>query len=100
MLQPSLSGDARISVICIINPDASAVPESTSALRFAQRIKKVTLMARRKEVYDADALIERYRKEIEELKWRLAEREEEAPIRSRRLSSQQVGMSSTCGGVL
>ena len=41
MLQPSLSGNARISVICTINPEISAVGESTSTLQFAQRIKKV-----------------------------------------------------------
>ena len=41
MLQPSLSGNARISVICTINPEVSAVVESTSTLQFAQRIKKV-----------------------------------------------------------
>jgi centromeric protein E len=41
LLQPSLSGDARISVICTINPDANAVAESTSTLLFAQRIKRV-----------------------------------------------------------
>lgn len=41
MLQPSLSGNARISVVCTINPDVSAIVESTSTLQFAQRIKKV-----------------------------------------------------------
>ena len=41
MLQPSLSGNARISVICTINPEVSAIAESTSTLQFAQRIKKV-----------------------------------------------------------
>lgn len=41
MLQPSLSGNARISVICTINPDASAVSESMSTLLFAKRIKSV-----------------------------------------------------------
>lgn len=41
MLQPSLSGNARISVICTINPDPSATAESMSTLQFAQRIKKV-----------------------------------------------------------
>lgn len=41
MLQPSLSGDARISVICTLNPDPGAVAESTSTLLFAQRVKKV-----------------------------------------------------------
>ncbi|KAH9891735.1 kinesin-domain-containing protein [Cubamyces lactineus] len=89
MLQPSLSGNARISVICTINPDTSAIAESTSTLLFAQRIKKVQLHAQKKEVVDTDALLERYRKEIEELKKRLAEKEADAPVRSRRLSARE-----------
>ncbi|KAG2066908.1 kinesin-domain-containing protein [Suillus decipiens] len=89
LLQPSLSGDARISVICTINPDASAVAESTSTLLFAQRIKRVQLNAKKKEIVDTDALIERYRKEIEELKNKLSEREAEAPARTRRLSARE-----------
>ena len=89
MLQPSLSGNARISVICTINPDTSAIPESTSTLLFAQRIKKVQLNAQKKEVVDTDALLERYRKEIEELKKRLVEKEKEAPVKGRRLSARE-----------
>ena len=92
MLQPSLSGNARISVICTINPDVSAVAESTSTLLFAQRIKKVQLHAQKKEVVDTDALLERYRKEIEELKKRLSEKEKEnsgAPAKGRRLSARE-----------
>jgi centromeric protein E len=63
MMQPSLSGNPCISVICTFNPDPSAVAESTSMLLFAQCIKWVQLYAQ--EVVDTDALIERYRKEIE-----------------------------------
>jgi centromeric protein E len=92
MLQPSLSGDARISVICTLNPDVGAVAESTSTLLFAQRIKKVQLNAKKKEVVDTDALLERYRQEIEDLKNRLAEKEKEAeaPEKGRRLSAREV----------
>ncbi|KAJ7761484.1 kinesin-like protein [Mycena maculata] len=94
MLQPSLSGNARISVVCTINPDAGAVSESTSTLQFARRIKGVHLNAQKKEIVDTDALIERYRKEIEDLKRRLEEREQEATrdapsVRSRRLSARE-----------
>ncbi|KAF8342401.1 kinesin-domain-containing protein [Amanita rubescens] len=91
MIQPSLSGNARISVICTINPDQSAISESTSTLLFARRIKNVKLNAQKKEVVDTDALIERYKKEIEDLKQRLAEREKEAetPARTRRLSTKE-----------
>jgi centromeric protein E len=41
MLQPSLAGNARISVICTINPDVNAMSESMSTLLFAKRIKNV-----------------------------------------------------------
>ncbi|KAG7445566.1 kinesin-domain-containing protein [Guyanagaster necrorhizus] len=85
MLQPSLSGNARISVVCTINPDISAIAESTSTLLFARRIKGVKLNAQKKEIVDTDALIERYRKEIEDLKARLAEKE--AAVGDRRQSS-------------
>ncbi|KAG9085373.1 Kinesin-like protein kip2 [Ceratobasidium sp. UAMH 11750] len=58
MLQPSLSGDARISVICTLNPHPSAIAESTSTLQFAARVKKVSLHATKKEIVDTDALLE------------------------------------------
>ncbi|KAJ8523253.1 hypothetical protein ONZ45_g312 [Pleurotus djamor] len=89
LLQPSLSGNARISVICTVNPDARAVAESTSTLLFAKRVKGVQLHAQKKEIVDTDALIERYQKEIEDLKKRLADREAEAPVRNRRLSARE-----------
>ncbi|TFK34801.1 kinesin-like protein [Crucibulum laeve] len=89
MLQPSLSGNARISVICTINPDTNAIAETMSTLQFAKRIKSVQLNAQKKEIVDTDALIERYRKEIEDLKARLAEREADVPVRSRRLSARE-----------
>ena len=97
MLQPSLSGDARISVICTLNPDINGVAESTSTLLFAQRIKKVQLNAKKKEVIDTDALLERYRQEIEELKSRLSEKEKdaEAPEKGRRLSAREVILNAT-----
>jgi centromeric protein E len=41
MLQPSLAGNARISVVCTINPDPSALAESLSTLGFAKRVKGV-----------------------------------------------------------
>jgi centromeric protein E len=74
MLQPSLSGDAHISVICTLNPDASAVAESTSTLLFVQRTKKVQLNAKKKEVVDTDAL--------------------QAPEKNRRLSAREVNSLS------
>ncbi|KAL1699053.1 kinesin family member 3B [Schizophyllum commune] len=73
ILQPCLAGNARISVICTINPDVGAVGESLSTLGFARRVKGVKLHAQRKEVVDTDALIKKYQKEIAELKVRASQ---------------------------
>jgi len=64
ILQPSLSGEARVVVICTINPSCIAVQESTSTLKFAQRVKKVTLHAERNEVVGDKALLIRYEQTV------------------------------------
>ena len=68
LLQPSLSGSARISVICTINPAQSHIAESQSTLNFAAGIKRVVLNAKQTEVVDPAALIQQYQNEIAELK--------------------------------
>lgn len=52
----------------------------------------IQLNAKKKEVVDTGALLERYRKEIEDLKARLVEREAVAvaPTKGRRLSAKEV----------
>jgi hypothetical protein len=75
LLQPSLSGDALISVICTVSPSALNLAESLSTLSFAQGLKRVTLKAQRKEVVDPQALIQQYQNEIAELRALLREKE-------------------------
>ena len=48
------------------------------------------LNATKKEIVDTEALIERYRNEIEDLKRKLEDKEKEAPTRTRRLSAREV----------
>ncbi|GAA5901341.1 uncharacterized protein JCM6883_000184 [Sporobolomyces salmoneus] len=64
ILQPSLSGDARVAVIATCNPSPAAIEETKSTLKFAQRIKKVVLKAAINEVVDDKALITKYRSHI------------------------------------
>ncbi|GAA6034686.1 hypothetical protein JCM8097_001119 [Rhodosporidiobolus ruineniae] len=64
ILQPSLSGDARVAVIATMNPSPAAIEESKSTLKFAQRVKKVVLKAVQHEVVDDKALITKYRSHI------------------------------------
>lgn len=64
ILQPSLSGEARVAVICTVNPSVTAVEESKSTLKFATRVKKVTLHAEKREIVDDKALITKYRSTV------------------------------------
>ncbi|KAI9301691.1 kinesin motor domain-containing protein [Cunninghamella echinulata] len=41
ILQTSLSGNARVAVVCTINPDVGSKEESMNTLRFAQNVKKI-----------------------------------------------------------
>ncbi|KAG0005163.1 hypothetical protein BGZ80_002236 [Entomortierella chlamydospora] len=71
ILQSSLSGNARVSVICTISPSFSNVEESHNTLKFAARVKKIVTKARTNQVLDDKALLEKYRREISELKAQL-----------------------------
>lgn len=73
-MQPSLSGDALISVICTISPSYLNQAESLSTLSFASGLKKVLLRAQRKEQFDPQALIQQYQNEIAELRAQLREK--------------------------
>lgn len=64
ILQPSLSGDARVAVIATMNPSPSAVEETKSTLKFATRVKKVVLKALVKEVVGDKALIHKYQSTV------------------------------------
>lgn len=74
LLQPSLSGDALISVICTISPSLVNQAESISTLAFASGLKKVQLRAVKKELVDPQALIQQYQNEIAELRALLREK--------------------------
>ncbi|KAM0750409.1 kinesin-domain-containing protein [Meredithblackwellia eburnea MCA 4105] len=72
ILQPSLSGEARVSVIATMNPSPAAVEETKSTLKFATRVKRVVLKAQVNEVVDEKALITKYRSHITQLEAQLA----------------------------
>ncbi|KAG0213124.1 hypothetical protein BGX28_004950 [Mortierella sp. GBA30] len=71
ILQSSLNGSARVSVICTISPSFLNVEESHNTLKFAARVKKVVTKAQTNQVMDDKALLEKYRREISELKAQL-----------------------------
>jgi len=73
LLQPSLSGNAQICIICNVSPLAKHVEESHLTLKFASRAKRIKQNAKITEVVDEKTMLENYREEIEELKNQLKE---------------------------
>ncbi|CAH3028289.1 unnamed protein product, partial [Porites evermanni] len=71
ILQSSLGGNAKTSMICTITP--AAVEETISTLKFASRAKTIKNCPEVNEVLDDGTLLKRYRKEICELKKQLTE---------------------------
>lgn len=69
ILQTALSGLAKVAVICTISP--SIMEESLNTLKFASRVKRITIHAKNDEVMDDKALLQKYRTEIVELKGKL-----------------------------
>lgn len=68
LLQPSLSGNAKMSIVCCITSAAAYLEETRSTLAFASRAKLVVTNAKVNEVVDETSQIRRLKKELEVLK--------------------------------
>lgn len=66
ILQPSLSGNARMAVVCCITPSELYLEETRSTLQFAQRAKLVKTNAQVNEVLDDRSIIRRLQRELAE----------------------------------
>lgn len=92
ILQTALTGMAKVAVICTISPSVQSMEESVNTLKFASRVKKITIHAKNDEVMDDKALIQKYRGEIQELKSKLKQQEERdnANLAERRDHAEQI----------
>lgn len=78
LLQTSLSGNARIAIVCTISPDPCHGIESLSTLKFASRASKVQTRAERGAVVDASAMkLVLMQRDIDALQRQLAERQQQ-----------------------
>ena len=82
LLQPSLSGNAKMSIVCCITPAERYLEETRSTLQFASRAKLVETHATVNEVLDDAAQIRRLQKEVDILK---AATSEDAVLKMRQL---------------
>ncbi|KAJ9479784.1 Kinesin-like protein KIP2 [Pseudozyma hubeiensis] len=71
ILQTSLSGNARIAVICTLSPDMEHANETLSTLKFGKRCKLVVTTAKKGMERDDKALLQKYRKELDALRAKL-----------------------------
>ena len=71
ILERALGGNSRTSIICTVTPAACHAEETISTLKFATRAKNITNTTQVNEVLDDQALLRRYKKEIDSLKKKL-----------------------------
>ncbi|KAL8543737.1 hypothetical protein ACS0TY_004342 [Phlomoides rotata] len=71
LLQSSLSGHGRVSLICTVTPASSNTEETHNTLKFAQRSKHVEIKASQNKILDEKSLIKKYQREICKLKQEL-----------------------------
>nr|KAJ3419884.1 hypothetical protein HK105_006384 [Polyrhizophydium stewartii] len=92
ILQSSLSGQSRIAVIATLSPTAKNLEESLNTLKFASRVKRIVPKPEYTLILDDKALIQKYRREIEELKSKLNDTNLMLE-RERQMGSQGGGLS-------
>ncbi len=77
LLQPSLSGNAQMVLLCCISPQVSHLEESHNTFKFATRAKRVQQKAIVNVAEDEQTLLQTYKSEIEDLRKQLAEAKEQ-----------------------
>ncbi|XP_020090736.1 kinesin-like protein KIN-7D, chloroplastic isoform X2 [Ananas comosus] len=68
LLQSSLSGHGRVSLICTVTPSSSNTEETHNTLKFANRAKQIEIQASQNKIIDEKSLIKKYQNEIHRLK--------------------------------
>ncbi|KAL9399747.1 hypothetical protein Peur_008708 [Populus x canadensis] len=68
LLQSSLSGHGRVSLICTVTPSSSSSEETHNTLKFAHRAKHIEIQAAHNKIIDEKSLIKKYQNEIRSLK--------------------------------
>ena len=74
LLQNSLGGNCKTSMIAMISPYDGSYNESTSTLNFAKRAKIIRIKASINEEVNQNALISQYEKELSRLRQELSEK--------------------------
>lgn len=95
LLQPSLSGNAQVVLVCCISPLVTHVEESHNTFKFATRAKKIPQKATIQESLDEKTLLESYREEIETLRLQLKEAREQQERQDSKAQQSNHSTAST-----
>ncbi|KAK1279024.1 Kinesin-like protein NACK1 [Acorus gramineus] len=68
LLQSSLSGQGRVSLICTVTPSSSNSEETHNTMKFAHRAKHIEIQASQNKIIDEKSLIKKYQNEIRSLR--------------------------------
>jgi len=74
LLEDSLGGNCRTTMLATISPAAEASSETLSTLKFATRAKRVTNAPRLNEDLDQASLLRKYERELRRLRVRVCKR--------------------------
>ena len=78
ILQPHLSGNALLAMLCCVSPAKTSLEETRYTLRFAARAKLVKTTANVNETVNREELISNLRKELQETKKALVNMQQES----------------------
>jgi len=89
ILEDSLGGNCKTTMMAMISPALEAFSESISTLKFANRAKHITNSATINEDVDEKALLRRYEREVKRLRKELAERDKNVVEKRRFLELEE-----------
>ncbi|CAI9271666.1 unnamed protein product [Lactuca saligna] len=89
LLQSSLSGHGRVSLICTVTPSSSNSEETHNTLKFAHHAKHIEIQAAQNKINDEKSLIKTYQNQIRSLKEELHRLEHEGEAKDALLSQIQ-----------
>lgn len=91
LLEDSLGGNCKTTMMAMISPASDAFAESLSTLKFATRAKKIKNEARINEDVDQRALLRKYEVELRRLKQELSQKPGAStdPSKVRQLEAQK-----------
>ncbi|GAA5980414.1 hypothetical protein JCM5350_001490 [Sporobolomyces pararoseus] len=97
LLQPALSGNSRVAVVCTISPDVEQATETLSTLKFAKRVKMVVTKAERGILVTDQMMLKQYAAQVERLQSQIQSVEAGDVLRERDLAARRADEAERLG---